>query len=31
VFQVSSKTGEGMEKFLGFLATRLSELRQAAV
>jgi hydrogenase nickel incorporation protein HypB len=31
VFQVSAKSGEGMEKFLAFLATRLVELRQAAV
>jgi hydrogenase nickel incorporation protein HypB len=31
VFQVSSKTGMGMEKLLNFLATRLAELRQAAV
>jgi hydrogenase nickel incorporation protein HypB len=31
VFQVSAKSGDGMEKFLGFLATRLAELRQAAV
>jgi hydrogenase nickel incorporation protein HypB len=31
VFQVSAKSGDGMEKFLGFLATRLLELRQAAV
>jgi hydrogenase nickel incorporation protein HypB len=31
VFQVSAKSGDGMEKFLGFLATRLVELRQAAV
>jgi hydrogenase nickel incorporation protein HypB len=31
VFQVSAKRGEGMEEFLGFLATRLLELRQAAV
>jgi hydrogenase nickel incorporation protein HypB len=31
VFQVSAKTGDGMENFLGFLATRLVELRQAAV
>jgi hydrogenase nickel incorporation protein HypB len=31
VFQVSSKSGEGMEKFLSFLATRLTELRQTAV
>ena len=31
VFQVSAKSGDGMEKFVGFLATRLAELRQAAV
>ncbi len=31
VFQLSVKSGEGMEKYLGFLATRLSELRQVAV
>jgi hydrogenase nickel incorporation protein HypB len=31
VFQVSAKSGDGMERFLGFLATRFVELRQAAV
>jgi hydrogenase nickel incorporation protein HypB len=31
VFQVSAKRGDGMDEFLGFLATRLQELRQAAV
>ncbi len=31
VFQVSSKSGVGMERFLGFLVTRLVELRQVAV
>lgn len=30
VFQLSAKTGEGMEKYLGFLAARLIESRQAA-
>ena len=30
VLQLSAKTGEGMEEYLGFLATRLSELRQPA-
>jgi len=30
VFQLSAKTGEGMENYLGFLATRLTEFRQAA-
>jgi len=31
VFQVSSKTGQGMDEFLSFLATRLTELRQTAL
>ena len=31
VFKVSAKTGDGMEKYLEFLATRLSELRPASV
>ncbi len=31
VFQVSSKTGEGMETYLKFLAARLADLRSAAV
>ena len=31
VFKLSAKTGEGMEKYLEFLATRLSELRPASV
>jgi hydrogenase nickel incorporation protein HypB len=31
VFQVSSKSGEGMEKFLSLLAMRLADLRQAVV
>jgi hydrogenase nickel incorporation protein HypB len=31
VFQVSAKSGVGMEKFLSYLATRLVESRQAAV
>jgi hydrogenase nickel incorporation protein HypB len=31
VFQLSAKSGDGMEKFLGFLATRLAGLRQAVV
>jgi len=31
IFQLSSKSGAGMEKFLAFLATRLAELRQAVV
>jgi hydrogenase nickel incorporation protein HypB len=30
VFRVSAKTGEGIEEYLGFLATRLRELRQVA-
>src|SRR5271156_3302377 len=30
VFRLSAKTGEGMEQYLGFLAARLIELRQAA-
>jgi hydrogenase nickel incorporation protein HypB len=30
VFKLSAKTGEGMDKYLGFLRTRLIELRQAA-
>ena len=30
VFQLSAKTGIGMEQYLNFLATRLAELRQAA-
>ncbi len=30
VFQLSAKTGEGMEKYLAFLGTRMTELRQAA-
>src|SRR6202142_1445421 len=30
VFSVSAKTGEGMERYLNFLETRLSELRQPA-
>jgi hydrogenase nickel incorporation protein HypB len=30
VLQLSAKTGEGMEKYLGLLTTRLTELRQAA-
>ncbi|MGO9124890.1 MAG: hydrogenase nickel incorporation protein HypB [Terriglobales bacterium] len=30
IFRVSAKTGEGMEPYLGFLKTRLAELRQAA-
>src|SRR5580693_5682967 len=30
VFQLSAKTGEGMEEYLGFLAARLIESRQAA-
>jgi len=30
VLQLSAKTGEGMEKYLGLLTTRLAELRQAA-
>jgi hydrogenase nickel incorporation protein HypB len=28
VFRLSAKTGEGMEQYLGFLTTRLKELRQ---
>jgi hydrogenase nickel incorporation protein HypB len=31
VFRVSAKTGEGMDEYLGFLASRLAELRPAAV
>jgi hydrogenase nickel incorporation protein HypB len=31
VFQLSAKSGDGMEKLLGFLATRLAGLRQAVV
>jgi hydrogenase nickel incorporation protein HypB len=31
VFKLSAKTGEGMEKYLEFLATRLSELRPGSV
>jgi len=31
VFKVSAKTGDGMEKYLEFLATRLSELRPGSV
>jgi hydrogenase nickel incorporation protein HypB len=31
VFKLSSKTGEGMENYLEFLATRLRELRPASV
>jgi len=31
VFQLSSKTGEGIESFLEFLATRLTKLQHAAV
>ena len=31
VFRVSAKTGEGMDQYLGFLASRLAELRPAAV
>jgi hydrogenase nickel incorporation protein HypB len=30
VFKISAKTGDGMERYLEFLATRLTELRQAA-
>jgi hypothetical protein len=30
VFRLSSKTGEGMEEYLEFLAARLAELRSAA-
>jgi hydrogenase nickel incorporation protein HypB len=30
VFRFSAKTGEGMEKYLGFLAPCLTELRQTA-
>jgi hydrogenase nickel incorporation protein HypB len=30
VFRLSAKTGEGIEQYLGFLATRLRELRQVA-
>jgi hydrogenase nickel incorporation protein HypB len=31
VFKLSAKTGEGMEDFLNFLATRLSELRSTSI
>jgi hydrogenase nickel incorporation protein HypB len=31
VFRVSAKTGEGMDEYLSFLASRLAELRPAAV
>ena len=31
IFKLSAKTREGMEKYRGFLATRLSELRPASV
>jgi hydrogenase nickel incorporation protein HypB len=31
VFQLSAKNGQGMEKFLSFLAARLTDLRQAVV
>jgi len=31
VFKLSAKTGEGMEDFLDFLATRLSELRSTSI
>ena len=31
VFRVSAKTGAGMDEYLGFLASRLAELRPAAV
>jgi hydrogenase nickel incorporation protein HypB len=31
VFRVSAKTGEGMDQYLGFLASRLAKLRPAAV
>ena len=31
VFQVSAKSGDGMEQFLGHLATRWVELRQGTV
>ena len=31
VFKLSAKTGDGMEKYLEFLATRLSELRPGSV
>jgi hydrogenase nickel incorporation protein HypB len=31
VFRVSAKTGEGMDEYLGFLASRLAGLRPAAV
>ena len=31
IFQLSSKTGEGMQEFLEYLATRLADLRKAAV
>jgi hydrogenase nickel incorporation protein HypB len=31
VFKLSAKTGDGMETFLEFLATRLSELRPASI
>ena len=30
VFRLSAKTGEGLDEYLGFLAARLLELRQAA-
>ena len=30
VFQVSAKTGDGMQAYLEFLAARLSQLRQTA-
>jgi hydrogenase nickel incorporation protein HypB len=30
VFKISAKTGDGMERYLEFLATRLTELRQGA-
>jgi hypothetical protein len=30
VLRLSAKTGEGMEEYLGFLAARLIESRQAA-
>jgi hydrogenase nickel incorporation protein HypB len=29
VFKLSAKTGEGMERYLGYLAARLSEVRSA--
>ena len=31
IFQLSAKTGEGMQEFLEYLATRLADLRKAAV